>query len=78
MQTEIEGIRDRMRNIEALSSHGLPWLKAAEPADAAVAAAIPNKPITERMNDTDDLINILLLQEEEQNHRRSAHQCTEW
>jgi len=54
----------------------LPWLKAAERADAAVAAAIPNKPIAERMSDTDDLINILLLQEEEQNHRRSAHQCT--
>ena len=76
MQTEIEGIRDRMRNIEALSAHGLQWLNVAEPADAAVAAAIPNKPIAERMIDTDDLINILLLLEEEQNHRRSAHQCT--
>jgi len=76
MQTEIEGIRDRMRNIEALSSHGLPWLKPAERADDAVAAAIPNKPIAERMSDTEGLINILLLQEEEQNHRRFAPQCT--
>ena len=67
-----------MRNIEALSALGLQWLNVAEPADAAVAAEIPNKPIAGKTSVTDVLINILLLQEEEQNHRRSTHQCTEW
>ena len=76
MQTEIEGIRDRMRNIEALSAHGLQWLNAAEPADAAVAAEMLNQPVERSTSDIEDLINIMLLQEEEEN-RRSAHQCTE-
>lgn len=76
MQTEIEGIRDRMRNIEALSAHGLQWLNVAEPADAVVVAEIRKQPVERSTSDIDDLINMLLLQEEEQN-RRSAHQCTE-
>lgn len=76
MQTEIEGIRDRMRNIEALSANGLQWLNVAEPADAVVAAEIRNQPVERSTSDIHDLINMLLLQEEEQN-RRSAHQCTE-
>ena len=67
-----------MRNIEALFALGLQWLNVAEPADAAVAAEIPNKSIAGKTSVTDDLINILLLQEEEQNHRRSTHQCPEW
>ena len=76
MQTEIAGIRDRMRNIEVLSAHGLQWLNVAEPADAVLAAEIRNQPVERSTSDIDDLINMLLLHEEEQN-RRSAHQCTE-
>lgn len=71
MQTEIDGIRDRMRTIQAIFANGFQWLN-----ERAATVGVRNEPRQGNTNDLDDLLDVLLLEEQERNRRR-ADQCTE-
>ncbi|XP_068741172.1 uncharacterized protein [Montipora capricornis] len=71
MQTEIDGIRDRMRTIQAIFANGFQWLN-----ERAATVGVRNEPCQGNTNDLDDFLAVLLREEQERNRRR-ADQCTE-
>ncbi|XP_068691646.1 uncharacterized protein [Montipora foliosa] len=71
MQTEIDGIRDRMRTIQAIFANGFQWLN-----ERAATVGVRNEPCQGNTNDLADFLAVLLREEQERNRRR-ADQCTE-
>lgn len=69
MQKEVEGIDDRIRNIQTLLEQGLLWLNE--------RPAQPEREPRER--DTDNIEDLLanLLHDEDERSRRRENQCTE-